>query len=230
MIAVARGRAPVAKTDVHEPLIVDSCSDVVYVAENSRRVFSGDRQVAAVEPRVIRQIDENDVPSGSVAPREAPAGGRDDARDSALVVHRLLDVVHPLAPVALRCQRHHHLLRRERRVAGPAVLFAVRAVGREVIEVREVGDDSRVPELVRHLIRASEVRTRLEACVHDDIGQKIACRLGLVDADDQHVLEAVVGEARHVGLVAAFTDVNVAVIIPVRQEWHSAQVETAVGR
>ena len=87
---------------------------------------------------------------------------RDYARELAGELHRLADVAEPLAPVALRGERHRHLLRRESRVSGPAVLFAVRAVGREVEEVRAVGDYSGVPQLVRHLVRAAEGRAGLK--------------------------------------------------------------------
>ena len=162
VVIIARGRAPVAETYVYESVFVAAGRYVVYVAEHICRALAHYRLVAGVDPREIRNVEEDDVPRGSVAPLIAPAGCRDYARELAGELHRLADVAEPLAPVALRGERHRHLLRRESRVSGPAVLFAVRAVGREVEEVRAVGDYCRVPQLVRHLVRAAEGRAGLK--------------------------------------------------------------------
>ena len=166
--------------------------------------------VVAVGPEGPRDHGQRAVPRGAVAPHETPARRGHDAADVAVRKLRVADVAQPLLVGGRVFETVLRKLGGDRRVAGPPVLLAVRAVrGIAVGEVRAVGAVAHPHERVERLVGTREGTDRGERGVHDARRHVLHGRRP-AEALDEDVLEAVVGEARLVHLaVAAGADVAV---------------------
>ena len=140
--------APVAQADVHQPARVALCGDVVEIPHDGRGAFANHPGFSAITPDEVGQVDEHTVPRGAVAPFEAPAGRRNDAGQRAVVPLRFADIAQPFAIRRFHRKVEQHMLGGKRRVGRPAVFFAVRAIGGEVVEVGKVGNARRLLQAV----------------------------------------------------------------------------------
>ena len=158
---------------------------VVMVAEDLR--------VAAILVKVERDEQEGAVPGGAVAPFVAPAAGGHDAGQLAGRALLVAQVVDPLGIDGGRRVVEQALLGGEVGVARPAVLLAMRAIGRDALQVAQVRPAAGTPDLVQQRIRALELAGNRNRRMDEDAAQGVERRLA-GEPGDFHILEAVIGE------------------------------------
>ena len=151
-----RHRTPVSEPNRYKPALVAAARDILAIAEYRRRVLFDYFSVAAQDVAEIRNIRQRSVPRGTVAPFEAPAARRHYAGQRTVRTLSGADIAKPLA-VAVDCIKiHQYVLGGESGVTRPAVFLAVRAVCREIIEIRKIGVSRHRLKFVRHPVGATE--------------------------------------------------------------------------
>ena len=123
---------------MRKPFVVELRGDIFDIAINIVGALAEAVEVAVYSPQHEREHRERDVPRRTVAPIEAPAAGRNNAGESSVLALSPAYASQPLDEAVLNVHIHKELLSGQRGVARPAVLFAVRTVGGEVVEVRAV--------------------------------------------------------------------------------------------
>ena len=221
---------PVAQTDVHEPHVVAAAAHIFQIAQHHGGVVGDERRFAAVFPRHVGQVEHHGIPRRAVAPRKAPAPGGHDAGNGAVVALGTADVVEPFAPAAHRVKFQNHVLRRHGRIARPAVLFALGAVGGEPHKVGVVGAERILPQPVGAVVGARKCAQLGLVGMKDQRGEQVG--RGLLGGDAAHieVAEAVIHKLRLPHLFAAAgAVVDIALAVAVGEKARNvALVEAAV--
>ena len=201
------GSAPVAQTQTDQAPGIGDGNDVVHIPPDLGEGFFDDFLPSGEAVYHIGQLNEDLIPGR--ADGVAPAvGGGDDAGHVAFVIQRLPDVPQPFIVVISSVKVQQGMFQRQGSVSGPSVLFPVRAVGGEVVEVGQGGNFRHPLELIDNLIRAMETAPAFKLGIHDPIGQQFSCGLFRGNAPDQSVAETVVGETGGPGLdIAALAGV-----------------------
>ena len=192
----ASRRAPVAKADGEQVVLVHTRCEVVQVFDDRRGAQFAGIQIAAVLIQSVRQLNEHAVPCGAVAPSKAPAACGYDAGQCAVIILCFHNGTQPFA-VALFCAEvQQNMFGRKCRVGRPAVFLALRAVRREIIEIRHVRLARHLLQFVCGLIRAGETAALFEQRVHLKRCKQVFRRLRFGDAADEHITETVIRKRR----------------------------------
>ena len=80
------------------------------------------------------------------------------------------------------------------RIGRPAVLFTLRAIGRNTVQVTTIGFHCRLPYFVQQRIGAGEGAYGLYRCVHEQSGQTLFCQDYGSRTFNLHMLETMIGE------------------------------------
>ena len=123
------------------------------------------------------------------------------------------------------------MLGRESGVARPAVFFAVRAVGREIIKIREIRVSRHRLQLVCRLVGAAKRAYLAKSRILHDKSQQLLGRLLLGYTEHHAVSEAVISEHRLKNFLAlAFENIHVALGISLGIKADVARIGFTVGR
>ena len=191
---------PVAEAVLHEAVRVRLRRRVGEILDERRVDLVEDAAVAPVRPEVPRDDGQRAVPARAIAPVVAPAGGGDDAGEVAVGELRVEEVPQPLLVGGRVLKEVLRKLARDGGVARPAVLLAVRAVGRHAVhEVAAISLVAHFHERVERRVRTREGADRGEGRV-DDARHGVLGLRGLAQPLHNRVAEAVVDEAGLVGL------------------------------
>ena len=126
--------APVAEAEFNDAVVRQRFEETDVLPHLPVIPFD-DRSVAGVEVDVVGDQDECAVPDRAGTPVEAPAAGGNDAGQLSVRALHVGDGLNPLRIGRREVEIEEPGFGGERCVAGPAVFFAVRTVGRNSDEV-----------------------------------------------------------------------------------------------
>src|SRR5258707_631722 len=124
-------------------------------------------RIAVVFVQIPGDQSECAVPSRSVAPLVSPAAAWYYARQLARWPLLVSEVVDPFLVKADAIEVEQALLGREMRIAGPAVLFSMRAICRDALQVAKIRPPRILPDMVQQRIGAFEFTNRFDGRVHE---------------------------------------------------------------
>ena len=112
---------------------------VADIAPHGGVVFRQYGTVSGVEVKIPGDQDQGAVPCGAAAPVVAPATGGDDPGKLAALPLHVMEIPQPLAIGSVGIEIQEDLFGRQMRIAGPAVLFPVRAIRGNAVVIAEGG-------------------------------------------------------------------------------------------
>ena len=195
------GRRPIAQA-VADQVVFRLCGHEVDIAPHAVVVFGQHAGVAAILVEIPGDQDVRAVPGRAISPLVAPAEGRHNAGQVSVGPLLVLKVVHPLLVGRGVVEVVHRLFGRQMGVAGPAVLLAVRAVGRVAVdEIAAIRAERQELDLVQQVVRALERTGVLKRGVDDPAAEVFERGLARKTADFD-VAESEIGESRFPDFVA----------------------------
>ena len=154
--------------------------------------------VTRVKIHSVRQFVKQAVTDGTRI--EAPARGRNDTRQSAILSHAGLQILKPLFEKRNDVEIDQRLLHGCLRVVCPTELFSGRTIGEAPEKVGIGGADTAVINVIQNLISRGE-RGAARHVLMCEIRAHAVRRGRFLQALDQHVAEAVIGEHRLEGVL-----------------------------
>ena len=191
----ARGEAPVAKTEGKQISLIIIGTETVDIFFRRFVNFRVNGGIAAIALHKVRHDEVAGIPRGTEAPVIPPVRSGHDAGKLPVLPLAVLKFRNPFFVGRSDVVVHQRLFGGKLRVARPAVLFALRTVGRNAVIVADEGVFADLVNFIKGCVRRAEVPDFRERGVDTKTGQHGKGRF-FRDADHFDVLEAVIGETR----------------------------------
>ena len=108
------------------------------------------------------------------------------------------------------------------RVCGPSVFLALRAVGRNAVQVAAIGLHGGIPNFVKQCIGAFEIACRLYVRMHEQSGEALGCERNRFGANHFDVLETMIRKGGDINLLLAVSAQGVLVGLQYLSFFHTS--------